>query len=389
MQPDASILTINCGSSSIKLALYRGDQLTVTGQLSGIGQGQGRFKLASPTATVLDRTLDLPDHPRAFAALFDWLKGEQSDGVQAVGHRVVHGGSRFQAPQHVTTELLAEVRRLVPFDPLHLPSEIEGIEAIARLYPHLPQVACFDTAFHVTIPEVARLYALPRRLAEQGIRRYGFHGLSYEYIVQELGRLAGADVAAGRLVIAHLGSGASMAAVKGGRCVDTTMGFTPTGGLVMATRCGDIDPGVLLYLLQSQKLSAEALNDLVNHESGLLGLGGTADMRELLERSGKDVSAEQAVAVFCHQARKFVAALSASLGGLDSLIFTAGIGERSAPVRNRICADLGFLGIEVDASRNAANEPVISTKGSRVTVRVIPTNEELMIARHTRRVLQT
>lgn len=392
LQPAPVVLTVNSGSSSIKTSLYRlggGEELLFVGELESIGQPEGRFSMRDAgKQIVLDRRLPLPDHATALRTLFDWLKTQPTlSDFHAVGHRVVHGGPRYRSPQRVTAELLDEVRRLIPFDPLHLPSEVAAIEAIARVYPQVPQVACFDTSFHRTLPPEASTFALPRRLAEQGIRRYGFHGLSYEYIMEELGRTAGLETARGRIIIAHLGSGASMAAVRDGRCVDTTMGFTPTGGLVMGTRCGDLDPGVLLYLLVEQKLSADQLRRLVNHESGLLGLSGiSADMRELLARQ-EDPAAAEAVTIFCYSARKFIGALAAALGGLDTLVFTAGIGERSAPIRERICAELGWLGIELDRGRNEANDEVISSAGSRVVVRVMKTNEELMIARHTQRVL--
>ena len=415
-QPDHLVLTVNSGSSSIKTSLYRlggGEELLFVGELESIGQAEGRFCMRDAAKqTVLDRRLSLPDHGAALNALFDWLKGQRALGeIQAVGHRIVHGGPRYQEPQRVTPELLDEVRRLIPFDPLHLPSEVAAIEAVGRVYsrqdqqaprplvevaaieaagrvyPQVPQVACFDTAFHRTMPAVASTFALPHRFAEQGIFRYGFHGLSYEYIMEELARVAGAAAARGRVIIAHLGSGASMAAVRDGHCVDTTMGLTPTGGLVMGTRCGDLDPGVLLYLLAEQNLSVDQLRRLLNHDSGLLGLSGiSADMRELLARP-QDPAAEEAIAIFCYSARKFIGALTAALGGLETLVFTAGIGERSAPIRERICADLGWLGIELDRGRNEPNEAVISSAGSRVVVRVMKTNEELMIARHTQRVL--
>ncbi len=384
---DTLILTINSGSSSLKSAVYRfgdSEQLLVSGQLEGIGREKGLFRISDAAGKRLaDRELILADHTAALTTLFEWLKANPLGKVSAVGHRVVHGGPRGTAPQRVTPELLAEVRKLVPFDPLHLPSEIAAIETIAKLHPAIPQVACFDTSFHAGIPDVARLFALPRRFAEQGVRRYGFHGLSYEYILEELTRID-ASAAKGKVVVAHLGSGASMAAVRNGRGVDTSMGLSPLGGLVMATRCGDLDPGVLLYLLLAMKMPVTDTVNLLNSESGLLGLSGiSADMRELLSRESSSPEAKLAVDVFCYQARKFIGAYAAALGGLETLVFTAGIGERSAEVRRRICEPLGFLGVAIDPERNAANAAVIST--GRVTVRVMPTNEELMIARHTRR----
>jgi acetate kinase len=386
----ALILTINSGSSSIKTSLYRlgdGEKLLIAGQLEGIGRERGVFQMKDGNGQRLhDQELALTDHAAAFTVLFDWLRGQSSAGkVAAVGHRVVHGGERFQAPSRVSAELLADVRRLIPFDPLHLPSEIAAIEAVTKLHPAMPQVACFDTSFHRGLPDVARLFALPRPLAEQGIHRYGFHGLSYEYILEEL-RAIDPAAAKGRLIIAHLGSGASMSAVRDGRCMDTSMGLSPLGGLVMATRCGDLDPGVILYLLLAQKMPPQDLVRLLNSESGLLGLSGiSADMRELIQQRTANPAAGLAIDSFCYQARKFIGAYAAALGGLDALVFTAGIGERSGPVRGHICEGLGFLGVEIDEAANAANAALIST--GRVRVRVIPTNEELMIARQTYRLV--
>jgi acetate kinase len=390
---DLRILTINSGSSSIKTSLYRvggAEARLLSGELEGIGQSEGGFKLLDGAGRpVVQRRLALPDHTAALGALLDELRGQpEGRDFDAVGQRIVHGGPSYRKPQRLDAAMLAELRRIAPFDPLHLPAEIDGCVAIERLHPHLPQVACFDTAFHRTLPDEARLLALPRRLAEQGLVRYGFHGLSYEYIMEELARIDAA-AARGRVLIAHLGNGASMAAVHDGRCLDTTMGFTPTGGLIMGTRCGDLDPGVLIFLAQQQKVSIEDLNRLVNHESGLLGLSGiSSDMRELLKQAPTNPNAAVAVSCFCYQARKFIGALSASLGGLDTLVFTAGIGQYSPPVRERICLGLGWLGVQLDPAGNAAGSAIISTPASRVCVRVMHTNEELMIARHTQRVLE-
>jgi acetate kinase len=392
--PAGAILCLNSGSSSLKAALYRvgdGEGLLLRGQIERIGMDGGRGEMidAAGNRSPLPEQ-SFPDHAAALKALSAWLHEHHGAGaIRAVGHRIVHGGPRYVAPQRIVPDLLAELRRLAPFDPMHLPAEILAVEAVAKVSPELPQVACFDTAFHRTLPEVARTFALPRRFAEQGIRRYGFHGLSYEFILEELARVAGPDAAAGRVIVAHLGNGASMAAVRGGRCLDTTMGFTPTGGLVMGTRSGDLDPGLLLYLLREQRLTAEQLNDLVNHQGGLLGLSGlSSDMRELLRQGPTNPAAALAVAVFCYQARKFIGALAAALSGLDTLVFTAGIGERSTEIRRAICTDLDWLGVQLDAARNDASAAVISSEGSGVCVRVIGTNEELMIARHTQRVLQ-
>src|ERR687895_1718848 len=297
---------------------------------------------------------------------------------------ICRGGDRHREPQRVTPGMIADLRALVPIDPNHLPQAIAAFEAVGRAYPAVPQVACFDTAFHSRMPRVARLYALPSRLAEEGIIRYGFHGLSYEYVMEELRRLD-PEACDGRVVVAHLGNGASMAAVWGGVGVDTTMGFTPTGGLVMGTRSGDLDPSVPLFLLEERGLTPTEVSDLLNKQAGLLGVSGTsADMRDLLDREPDDRRAAEAIALFCYQAKKFLGALAAALGGLDALVFTGGIGEHSATVRVRVCEGLEFLGIRLDPDRNAAHSPVISSDAAEVTVRIVPTDEDLMVARHTR-----
>lgn len=390
--PILRLLTINTGSSSLKAALYHLDgseRLHLSAKIERIGLSGGHVLISDGRGTVLfDRDEDLPDHDAALQALFSWLqqRGESAE-LAAVGHRVVHGGSRYSEPQLVTDELVAALRELVPIDPMHLPQAIGAIEGVSRTFPTIRQVACFDTAFHRHMPRVAQLYALPRELADEGIVRYGFHGLSYEYIMQELHTLDN-TAARGRIIIAHLGNGASMAAVLAGTGIDTTMGFTPTGGLVMGTRTGDLDPGVLLYLLEPHGISPDELNNLVNRQAGLLGVSGiSADMHDLLDRETTDPHAAEAIELFCYQAKKFLAALAATLGGLDTLIFTAGIGEHAAPVRERICAGLTFLGIHIDLRRNAEHAPIISPDGSPVTVRVMPTDEDLMIARHTYRLI--
>jgi acetate kinase len=283
----------------------------------------------------------------------------------------------------VDAQLLAELRRLVAFAPLHLPSAIQGIEAAAARFPGLPQVACFDTAFHRRMPEVAQRFPLARDLWHEGIRRYGFHGLSYEYIVATLGAAA-----QGRLVIAHLGNGASLAAVLNGQPLDTTMGFTPTGGVMMGTRSGDLDPGVLIHLMRAKGYDAGQLDTLVNHQAGLLGVSGLSpDMKTLLDQRDREPHAAQAVELFCYQLRKHIGALTGALGGLDTLVFTGGIGERAAPVRWEVCRGLAYLGIDLDPQKNALHADVISTPESACTIRVIPTNEDLMTARHTRTLL--
>jgi acetate kinase len=390
------LLTINTGSSSLKAALYRlWEDTTETPEIraeaSRIGGRGGGLRLADARGETLEECPDdLPDHIAALDALLSRLRdrGLDRDDLAAVGHRIVHGGDRHREPQRVASELVADLRALVPIDPNHLPQAIAAIEAVDRAYPAVPQVACFDTAFHSRMPRVARIYALPTRLAQEGIIRYGFHGLSYEYVMEELCSLE-PGAAIGRVVVAHLGNGASMAAVRGGIGVDTTMGFTPTGGLVMGTRSGDLDPSVPLFLLEERGMSPTEVSDLLNKQAGLLGVSGTsADMRDLLDREAYDGRAAEAVALFCYQAKKFLGALAAALGGLDALVFTGGIGEHSATVRERICEGLWFLGIRLDPERNAAHAPVISTDDAAVTVRVVPTDEDLMVARHTRRLIE-
>jgi acetate kinase len=390
------LLTINTGSSSLKAALYRLQENTtetpeIRAEASRIGGRGGGLRLADARGETLeDRRDDLPDHSAALEALLSRLRdrGLYREDLAAVGHRVVHGGDRHREPQRVSPELVADLRALVPIDPNHLPQAIAAIEAVGRAYPAVLQVVCFDTAFHSRMPRVARLYALPSRLAEEGIIRYGFHGLSYEYVMEELRRLD-REAAAGCVVVAHLGNGASMAAVRGGVGVDTTMGFTPTGGLVMGTRSGDLDPGVPLFLLEERGMSPTEVSDLLNKQAGLLGVSGTsADMRDLLDREPDDGHAAEAVALFCYQAKKFLGALAAALGGLDALVFTGGIGEHSATVRERVCEGLEFLGIRIDPERNAAHAPVISSDDASVTVRIVPTDEDLMVAQHTRRLIE-
>jgi acetate kinase len=390
------LLTINTGSSSLKAALYHiwegaKETLELRAEASRIGDRGGGLRLADARGETLDERQDgLPDHATALDALLSRLRdrGLDRDDFAAVGHRIVHGGDRYREPQRVAPEVLADLRALVPIDPNHLPQAIAAIEAVARAYPTVPQVVCFDTAFHSRMPRVARLYALPRALAEEGVVRYGFHGLSYEYVVGELRRVD-REAADGRLVVAHLGNGASMAAIRGGVGLDTTMGFTSTGGLVMGTRSGDLDPSVPLFLLKERGLTPTEVSDLVNKQAGLLAVSETsADMQDLLEREAYDGRAAEAVALFCYQAKKFLGALVAALGGLDALVFTGGIGEHAAPVRERVCESLEFLGIRLDPDRNAAHAPVISSDAAAVTVRVLPTDEDLMVARHTRRLIE-
>ncbi len=382
-----AVLTVNGGSSSVKFALFGlGPPLVriLMGKFDRIGSADGELSVSDPSGGApRRRRLAIPDHAACIPALFELL-ADAPGVVQAIGHRVVHGGPRLHAPQRVTPEVLAELRRVAPFAPEHAGAEIALIEACAGQYPAVMQVACFDTAFHAHLPRVAQLLPIPRRYAERGVRRYGFHGISYEYLVLELERIAGAETARGRVVLAHLGNGASMAAVRDGRSIDTTMAFTPAAGLVMGTRSGDLDPGLVAYLARADGLDAAGFDRLVNAESGMLGLSETSgDVRDLLARAASDPRAADAVAAFCYAAKKWIGAFSAALGGLDTLVFAGGIGEHAAPIRAGICAGLEHLGIELDETRNTAYEPVISSDTSRVTVRVIPTDEELMIARAT------
>jgi acetate kinase len=380
------ILTINGGSSSIKFALFEaGDSLhrILAGGIERIGHPEATLcvKGLNP-ADDFSRLVTAPNHTVAVGALMDWIEERCGhDGLTAVGHRVVHGGPKFSEPQRITAEMVQELHRLSPFDPEHLPEEILLTEAFYGRFPGLPQVACFDTAFHHDLPRVARLLPIPRRYEARGVRRYGFHGLSYAFLMGELARLAGTEAAHGRVILAHLGNGASLAAVRDGKSVDTSMSFTPTAGVPMSTRSGDLDPGLVWYMARAEKLTAKQFNEMVNFESGLLGVSETSsDMRDLLDRERQDVRAAEAVAMFCYQVRKWIGAFAAALGGLETLVFAGGIGENATPVRARICDGLGFLGIELNEVRNAASEPLISTDASRVAVRVIHTDEELMIA---------
>ena len=388
MPPVLRILCLNTGSSSLKFALYElgeHDVALATGAVEGIGASGARLALRKGTDTpAVEATVEAPDGEAGIRTVLGALDAHQLPAPDAVGHRLVHGGPLYRAPVRVDARVLEALKALVPFAPLHLPAEIDGIEAIARRFPGIPQVACFDTTFHRNMPDLAQHFPLPGALWDAGIRRYGFHGLSYEYVVQALGAAG-----RGRVVIAHLGSGASMAAVRDGRSVETTMGLTPSGGLMMATRPGDLDPGVLLHLLVNGRYDVEGLARLIERESGLLGVSGlSADMRTLLAARDRDQKAARAVAMFCHRARREVGALAAVLGGLDSLVFTGGIGERSAVVREEICRGLEHLGVGLDLDANRAHAPIVSPRGAACVVRVVETHEDLMVARHTRTVLQ-
>jgi acetate kinase len=387
------ILTINGGSSSIKFALFETrDSLRriLGGGIDRIGQPGAtlRVKGMNPSDSF-SRPVTAPDLTAAVSTLIDGIEERSGrDAFAAVGHRVVHGGPKYSEPQRITAEMVEELRQLSPFDPEHLPEEILLTEAFHRRFPDLPQVACFDTAFHHDLPRVAQILPMPRRYEAQGVRRYGFHGLSYAFLMGELARLGGAEAAKGRIILAHLGNGASLAAVHHGKSMDTSMSFTPTAGVPMSTRSGDLDPGLVWYLARTEGFDAKRFNEMVNFESGLLGVSETSsDVRDLLEHETQDVRAAEAIALFCYQVKKWIGAFAAALGGLDTLVFAGGIGENAPTVRARICDGLGFLGIELEEKRNAANEGVISAETSRVLVRVIQTDEEWMIANTVCRVL--
>ena len=384
---DPRILTINGGSSSIKFALFEVGtslQRILAGGIERIGRPEANLRVKGLNqADNFSRLVAAPDHTVAVGVLMDWIEERVGPvGLAAVGHRVVHGGPKYSDPQLITEEMVEELRQLKAFDPEHLPEEIQLTEAFHRRFPELPQVACFDTAFHKDLPRVAHLLPIPRRYEAQGVRRYGFHGLSYSFLTGELARVAGAEAVQGRVILAHLGNGTSLAAVRHGKPVDTSMSFTPTAGVPMGTRSGDLDPGLVWYLASTESLDAKQFNEMVNFRSGLLGVSETSsDMRDLLDRETQDIRAAEAVALFCYQVKKWIGAFAAALGGVDTLVFAGGVGENAPLIRSRICDGLGFLGIELEEKQNVTNAGVISTAASRVAVRVIPTDEELMIAR--------
>lgn len=373
-------LTINVGSSSIKFAFFQGGAAPARTLWGGVE------RMGSPGGKLHFQRVGREAGSRAFTSgepreMLEWFESqaEFSEGAVVV-HRVVCGGPRYREPQRVTSGLLNELERLSPMDPDHLPAELKMIRAFAERFPGLTQAVCFDTAFHAGMPRVARLLPIPRRYEAMGLQRYGFHGLSYTFLLEELRRLDGDQAAGGRVILAHLGNGASMAAVRGGACIDTSMAFTSAAGLPMSTRSGDLDPGIFPYLARTEGMTPEQFNDMINHRSGLLGVSETSsDMRDLLAAEAGDARAADAVALFCAQARKWVGGFAAALGGLDTLVFAGGIGENCPSVRARICEGLGFLGIDLDPASNALNSPRISA--GRVTVRVIPTDEEIVLAR--------
>ncbi len=391
-----NILCVNGGSSSIKFAIFEGEdgddlKASLRGKIDRIGLSGAKLTFQEP-GDKKEGEVPVQGSGMNEAAnfLLDWLE-KRDRGLQlaAIGHRVVHGGQRRQ-PTEIDEELLADLGRISGYDPDHLPAEIALIRLWRERDPGLRQVACFDTAFHATLPRAARLMPLPRRYAAAGLERYGFHGLSYSFIAEELIRIGGPVVAKGRVIMAHLGSGASLAAVKGGQSVDTTMGFTPTGGILMGTRSGDLDPGAIWWILQQEGLSADQLSDLVNHQSGLLGVSGiSSDMQDLLSKESAEEGASEAVEMFCYQVKKSIGAYAAVLGGLDALVFTGGIGERSPIIRSRICSSMEWLGIVLDQRANEQNALLISRAESPIRVYAIPTDEEKMIGRQTLKLLNS
>lgn len=383
IEREGCVLALNAGSSTLRFALMgAGDGCLLRGKIERIGMAGTRCVPGEGPRQGPPDIPDRSDHAAAASHLFDWLEREPAfAGVHAVAHRIVHGMTH-NAPARVTPDLLEELRSIVTLDPEHLPFQINLIDATLERYPALPQVACFDTAFHRSLPAVARRLPIPRRLQNLGIERYGFHGLSFEFLMEELARLGEPAASSGRVILAHLGNGASLAAVRNGHCIDTSMAFTPASGMMMGTRSGDLDPGLAPYLAETQRMEPAQFQRMVNHESGLLGVSGvSSDLRDLLALEETNPDAAEAVALFCYGARKWMGAFAAALGGLDTLVFAGGVGENSPLIRERICGELAFLGIDLDAASNATSASRISRDGSAVTVRVIHTDEERILAR--------
>jgi acetate kinase len=380
-----NILAINGGSSSIKFSLFRAEKIPVLllkGEVKNIGSQKPILHFINAASNKQNGRDIHVDYNNVTASLVEWLEKQDGfDSLKAIGHRVVHGMDHT-GPEIITMGLINGLKKIIVYDPEHLPEEIKLIELFQNKYPGLTQVACFDTSFHTSLPIIAKLLPIPRRYYDRGIKRYGFHGLSYSYLMEKLATLTDNKSSTQKIIIAHLGNGASLAAIKNGKSIDTSMGFTPTSGLPMSTRTGDLDPGVTDYLMEIEKLSPTELNHLINHESGLLGISETnSDMHELLELQASDSRAAEAIEIFCYQTIKYIGSYTAVLGGLDALVFSGGIGEHAAEIRERICSKLQFFGIEMDKKRNDNNEEIISTDKSKVMVRVIKTNEELMIAK--------
>jgi len=386
-------LIINAGSSSLKFSLFDADSLQeiLHGSVTGIGFDQTTFQVAGEQSEDTESSeVRADDHEAAAGILKGWLAQKFPEGgIEAIGHRVVHGGPYYHSPCLITDEVVTNLQNVIPFDPEHLPVEIALITSLRSAFPTLPQIASFDTAFHADLPIESRLLPLPRKYEAEGIRRYGFHGLSYAYLLQEFERVAGPEAAHGRVIMAHLGNGASLVALKDGKPLDTSMGLTPAGGVPMSTRAGDLDPGVMTYLARHHNLSVSELDHIIGFESGLLGISETtSDMKKLLDTQQDDPRAADAINIFCYQVRKFIGAYAAVLGGLDSLIFSGGIGEVAPLIRARICDGLGFLGIGLDAERNGSNAELVSADGASVGVHVLQTNEAATMAQDIATVLK-
>ncbi|HJT73672.1 MAG TPA: acetate/propionate family kinase [Chitinophaga sp.] len=387
------ILTINCGSSSLKFALFNQDDLSLisSGNIRDIGR-ESSIILRDPTGQLTEEIQEpVTDIQAAIQFLLKLIQESFTPyRLRVIGHRIVQGGQGHFLPEKATPALLTHLEELIPLAPEHLPPELMAVRTFETVYPDIPQVLCYDTAFHRDMPFAAKHFALPRYLWDRGIIRYGFHGLSYEYIFQQLKQNAPQE-ADGKIIMAHLGNGASMAVMRDGKSLDTTMGLTPAGGLVMSTRSGDIDPGVILYLLKEKHFIGErALNELLNKQAGLKGIsGGASDIRTLLEQEDSDPRAAEAISLFCYQAKKYIGALAAAAGGIDTLVFTGGIGEHAPVIRERICDGLSFLGIRLDTAANKKASDIVSSTGSPVTIRIIPANEEIIIAQHTQHWLRS
>jgi acetate kinase len=389
-----NVLAINGGSSSIKFALYEVAEVqrkVFEGSLERIGLPKSLLRIKGLAQTDnFSKDIIAGDQKAAVGVLMDWIqKRVGADALTAVGHRMVEGGPKYSEPQIVTREILDDLYLYEAFDPEHLPQELMIIEAFIYQFPDVPQVLCFDTAFHHDMPRVAQILAIPRRYETKGVRRFGFHGISYSFLMRELARLDGKEVLDSKVILAHLGNGASLAAVKDGKSIDTSMGFTPSAGLVMGTRCGDLDPGLNYYLARTEGMDAGQFQHMVNEESGLLGISETSsDMKDLILHEANDIRAKEAIEVFCYQTKKWIGSYSAALGGLDTLVFSGGIGENVPAIRQRICEGLEFFGIEIDENLNRTNEGLISKETSWVNVRVIHTDEEFMIAQQASQILK-
>lgn len=387
LKDEYAVLIINTGSSSVKFGLYNLDEtprLLLSGKIQKIGSSNADFSYKEAQGTPTEKKINAVNITEAVGYLTGWLADKiDFQKIAATGHRIVFGMNHLQ-PIIIDDKILKEFRSISIYDPDHLPGAIVMIEKIAELAPTLQQIACFDTSFHSTLPRVAQMIPLPRRFEKEGIKRFGFHGISYQYLLEKLSDLGGADLVNGNMILAHLGSGASMAAVKNGKCIDTSMGFTPAGGFMMGTRSGDLDPGVVSWMLQKDSMNAAEVDSIINHQSGLLGVSETSgDMSDLLHVEQTDERAAESIALFCYQVKKTLCAFAGVLGGIDTIVFTGGIGENAFQVRSRICTGLEFLGIQLDEKVNQQNESIISSSGSKVSVYVIPANEEYMIAKAT------